>query len=139
MYGLEKAFAVEYATYTGNLKALGFAPDGVPTANGCISNTPAITDANSGTASNWPIRYYATGFAAAANVLPGALPTATVNCTTTFVVNTVKAALAPAGTITGSTNFSIQSIGNISTDPGTGQDTWTINDAKILTNTNIGY
>ena len=139
LYGLEKAFAVEYATYTGNLKALGFAPDGVPTANGCLNVAPTITDANSGTASNWPIRYYATGFVAAANVLPGALPAATVNCTVTSVVNTVKTPIAATGTVNGAVGFIISAAGNISTDAGIAADAWTITEAKILTNTNIGY
>ena len=141
LYGLEKAFQVEYSIFTGNLKALGFAPDGVPTAVGCVGNNPTITDANSGTSADWPIRYYSTGFVAAANVLPGALPAATVNCATTFVVNTVGPRIAVAGSVTNGAapTFTIQSIGKISTDAGVPNDAWQITDAKILTNTAIGY
>ena len=141
LYGLEKAFQVEYSIFTGNLKALGFAPDGVPTERGCASVQPIITDAASGTASNWPIRYYATGFGAAANVLPGALPANTVNCTVVDIRNTVGDRIAVNGTVTNAAPFSfiIQSIGKISTDTGVPNDAWQITNAKILTNTAIGY
>ncbi len=137
LYGLEKAFAVEYATYASNLKALGFAPDGVPATSSCVDNTTlANVDVNTGTSTNWPVRFYATGFAAA-----GTLPTnfPTVNCTTSYIRNTVGPDLNATGTVTGSTNFTISSTGKISTDAGVPSDIWTITEAKILKNTQIGF
>ena len=144
LYGLEKAFSVEYAIYSGNLKALGFAPDGVPSNAGCVTNNADVTDAASGTSGTWPIRYYAVGFAAAeAGKLPGALPVGTVNCATAHVQNTVRTIHTPGGTVTNSANgavaFNIIAMGNISTDTGALVDTWTMTQAKKLTNTIIGY
>jgi type IV pilus assembly protein PilA len=137
LYGLEKAFAVEYSTYATNLKALGFAPDGVPTNAGCANVAPAGLDATTGTTTNWPIRYYSTGFGTA-TALPGNFPNP--NCAVMHIRNTVgDTDFGATGTTTGATDFTISSIGKISTDAGVPNDTWTITQAKIFKNTVIGY
>ena len=148
IYGTQKAFAVEYATYTASLKALGFAPDGVPTKNGCLNVAPSITEAKTGTASNWPVRYYSSGFDQATFAdlgkqlvpvnLQGSITDGSASCVVTYARNTVGDERKPLGAVS-ATTFTAISLGNISTEADVKPDTWEINEAKILKNTTMGF
>ena len=158
IYGTEKAFYVEYSIYSSYLKYLGYAPDGVPTANGCVDNTadPTKIDYNSGTSTTWPTRYYSVGFqtAVGAPTSLGTAPAAGTACAFTFVKATIGTAgakdllLTTAAGLTASSvaantaapTFTVHAKGKISTaDTSVLYDEWTINEAKVLLNTNIGY
>lgn len=151
LYGTEKAYMVEYNTYTPNFMAMGYAPDGVPyVANntGCPQNKPGAPTLD-GTVAGWPLRYYASGFigsSTATSGVPAALAGAT-KCTTVNVGNTFgfeDLAAKITGTVvvggaSAATTFTAQSIGRISSDVNTLNDTWSINQNKELLNTQIGY
>jgi type IV pilus assembly protein PilA len=157
LYGLQKAFSVEYATFVGNLKALGFAPDGVPLSNGCIKNSsdpvaPSGLVGSTGVSTNWPIRYYAVGFvsslATAKQLIPGQISGSLGGCDTPYIRNTVG---LPGDTSTPTdlgtklpdaltaTTFTMGAAGNIAGDKDQQADTWTITQSKQLTNTTMGY
>lgn len=149
IYGVQKAFAVEWSIYTTNLKLLGFAPDGVPTASGCVSNgAPTERDTASGTSSDWPLRYYAVGFKDTSTP-PKQLQTQNDACKATHVQNTIGTTLKLASDLTRSSidntklEFKAHALGLISSekkaDKTNLEDEWTINQAKILTNDVIGY
>ena len=158
IYGTEKAFYVEYSIYSSYLKYLGYAPDGVPTTNGCVDNSAAIgsIDYNSGTSTTWPTRYYSVGFkdavGAPASLTGGTLPTGA--CAFTFVRATIGKDGAADGLLTtaagltlsavaantAAPTFTVHAKGRISTaDTSVLYDEWTINEAKVLRNTTIGY
>jgi len=158
IYGTEKAFFVEYSIYSSYLKYLGYAPDGVPTTNGCVDNTevPTKIDYNSGTSTTWPTRYYSVGFQTAegAPTSLGTAPGATTACGFTFVKATIGIsgaadpllttaaglALSTVAASTATPTFKVQAKGKISTgDTSVSYDEWTINQAKVLLNTTIGY
>ncbi|MEI7440221.1 MAG: prepilin-type N-terminal cleavage/methylation domain-containing protein [bacterium] len=158
IYGTEKAFYVEYSIYSSYLKYLGYAPDGVPTANGCVDNTadPTKIDYNSGTSTTWPTRYYSVGFqtAVGAPTSLGTAPVAGTACASTFVRATIgiKGAVDPKltkadgltlSTVAAKTAdpvFTVHAKGRISTaDTTVTYDEWTINQAKVLLNATIGY
>ncbi len=156
IYGTEKAFYVEYSIYSSFMKFLGYAPDGVPTANGCVDNSATIAsiDYNSGTSTTWPTRYYSVGFQDAVGV-PTSLGSApTGACAFTFVratigkkgakdTNLTTAAgltLSAVAANTAAPTFTVHAKGRISTaDTSVVYDEWTINQAKVLLNTTIGY
>ena len=151
LYGTQKAYMVEYNTYTANFQALGYAPDGVPNVtgkNGCPSSDPGSRTLD-GTVTGWPLRYYASGFSNASTAtagVPASLTTAlacpTVNVGNTFGFDDLRLKLT--GTVTQGAAattpvFIAHSVGKISTDTGITNDEWTINQNKELKNTVIGF
>ncbi len=148
LYGTEKAYMVEYNTYTPNFMALGYAPDGVPAKTGCTVAAPAAPTID-GTVAGWPLRYYASGFtgdpkAGVPASLTGAIACATISVANTYGFKNYSAdlggdAIVTQGNTGVSPKFLAKSIGKISTDEGIGEDVWTINQNKELLNTKIGY
>ena len=151
LYGTEKAYMVEYNTYTPNFMALGYAPDGVPTVSGkpgCPSPAPSAPTID-GTVVGWPLRYYASGFTGVTTAgvpasLTGAFACPTISVGNTYGFKNYAADLGADAIVTqGNTGvspkFLAKSIGKISTDEGIGEDVWTINHNKELLNIKIGY
>lgn len=112
IYGAEKAFYSKFAAYAGSMDAIGFLPESQK-------------------------RYYSVGFAAphAGTILgySGTLATpnfpATVN---TFDCIGAPAALAP-GLVSDAQSFSVVATGCVRQGHAN-QDTWTINEMKLLSN-----
>lgn len=125
LYSVEKAYMVEYNTYTPNFLALGYYPDGVPNeadtkdattgkvtaaaTQGCPTKSPTMTTEQriAGTFPGWPVRYYAVGFSSSSTTTLG-VPSQLTNATKCKTVNTDNttgdsrlvdlAATTPAGT-----------------------------------------
>ena len=169
LYSVEKAYMVEYNTYTPNFLALGYYPDGVPNeadtkdangkttktaAQGCPQVSPGTDAATriAGTFAGWPVRYYAVGFSNTTTTLgvPAQLTNA-LKCNTIYTDNTTGdtrsgdlAGTTPTGTpkaevASDGLSFVVKASGNISSESKTAADIWTINNNKTLTNNQIGY
>jgi type IV pilus assembly protein PilA len=147
LYGTEKAYMVEYNTYTPNFMALGYAPDGVPAVRGCPTSSPGNPTID-GTIAGWPLRYYASGFTGVATAgVPAALTTAmacpTINVGNTYgfenLITKLTGATVVQGTAAATPTFLAKAVGKISTSDGIANDEWTINQNKELKNTVIGY
>ncbi len=148
LYGVEKAYMVEYNTYTPNFMALGYAPDGVPMTSGCPSSKPDSVNIE-GKVDGWPMRYYATGFASTNTSTDGVSTslTAAIACKTMSAGNTAGfedltpklTGIVTKGTATAATDFTASAVGRISSDSNTLNDVWSINKNKELKNTTVGY
>lgn len=116
IYGAEKAFYSEYAAYAGSMEAIGYEPEGAR-------------------------RFYATGFAAAHSGTitgySGVLTTASHPVLSNPFVCTGAPATLGAQLVGDAQGFSVVSTGCIR-DGQAVQDTWTINEVKVLSNSAIG-
>ncbi|WP_413584752.1 type IV pilin protein [Bdellovibrio sp. HCB274] len=132
LYTSEKAFYAEYTTFDSRFQAVGYSPEGQLRYNvGFLTKGPDATAANGFNnttigAGNWTTLTYCGSSGAIVNgcaMLNGA----------TGLVNGVT---LPAST-TSQTNFTAAAGAVIHSGVGTG-DTWTMTDAKLLTNVSSG-
>jgi type IV pilus assembly protein PilA len=123
IYTAETAFFAEHTSYHGYLSYIGFLPDGCTGAGACTGNT----------------RIYASGFSAAG--VTAAFGGVATGTNTAFAYPGNAAGSSPAITaITAGTaaagTFTATATGTVRTGM---TDTWTMTEAKTLTNTSVGF
>ncbi len=133
IYGMQIAFNQEFESYHPNLFIVGYTPDGWPATGGC----PNVS-------AGGPTRYYRTGFHATPGAPVGAAtsyPQLPAGCAGAFsyaATSTDTAISNAAAVVVGTTSFLLTSEGQIR-GGGAQEDRWTINQNKLMLNTQIGY
>lgn len=137
MYGMEKAFYTEFGHYHANLPLVGYVPDGYPMSGDCpVSGTIS--------ASATAPRYYEAGFintdgegSAAQDAKPAGIGDIPCDGITSY---SATLTVDGSGTVDGvakSDEFLIVANGKITNSSKA--DVWTMNQSKLLTNTQLGY